>query len=152
MLKSAKSEAEEKLAKLQKQWAAGGSANTRAQQQALARTGKQNVGRPARVCTLCGERVRGGHIDPSFDQACGSHAWEWEKPEVARKRLARAERVSFESQSSEVEVGAMSEKDVRRRAAAKASATKGPSEHKRAADMAAWTRKHGKSVPNPYAT
>jgi hypothetical protein len=62
----------------------GGLANTRKQRRAR----KQNArlgGRPRRVCTHCGEPVRGGHLDGRRDLSCGVHGWKWEKPSDRRR-------------------------------------------------------------------
>lgn len=60
----------------------GGKANTRAQNIARARNA-QRAGRPRRVCSVCHEPVRGGHLDRDLDETCGKHGWRWQKPEGA---------------------------------------------------------------------
>lgn len=56
----------------------GGSRNTPAQR-AAARVNAQLGGRPKRVCTHCGEAVRGGHVDRALDVTCGQHGWRWQQ-------------------------------------------------------------------------
>lgn len=57
----------------------GGSANTVAQHRAR-QENAQLAGRPRRVCSHCGEPVRGGHVDKRQDATCGEHGWKWQKP------------------------------------------------------------------------
>lgn len=57
----------------------GGRAGTKAQNAARAENAKR-AGRPRRVCTHCGDPVKGGHVDRKKDQTCGQHGWRWEKP------------------------------------------------------------------------
>ena len=56
----------------------GGAANTPAQNAARKRNA-QLAGRPRRVCTACGERVRGGHVDRRVDAKCGGRSWRWQR-------------------------------------------------------------------------
>jgi hypothetical protein len=56
----------------------GGARNTPAQRRA-ARQNAQLGGRPKRVCTHCGEAVRGGHVDRALDVTCGQHGWRWQQ-------------------------------------------------------------------------
>jgi hypothetical protein len=57
----------------------GGLAGTPAQNRARRRNA-QHAGRPRRVCTTCGEPVRGGHVNRALDDTCGPHGWRWQKP------------------------------------------------------------------------
>lgn len=62
----------------------GGSANTPAQNKAR-KQNAQHAGRPARVCVCCGERVRGGHVNPKLDKKCGEgHGWRWANARSAK--------------------------------------------------------------------
>jgi len=56
----------------------GGRAGTKAQNRAR-KANAQLAGRPRRICTHCGEPVRGGHADRSLDDSCGAHGWRWER-------------------------------------------------------------------------
>lgn len=58
--------------------ALGGSANTKAQLTARRKNAKK-AGRPRRVCSHCGEPVRGGHVNAKLDASCGVHGWKWQK-------------------------------------------------------------------------
>ena len=53
----------------------GGRANTKAQH-AARKKNAQHAGRTGRVCTTCGEPVR-GHKDTKLDETCGAHGWKW---------------------------------------------------------------------------
>lgn len=54
----------------------GGARNTKDQIEARAKNQKR-AGRPGRVCTTCGQPVKGGHKDVALDQSCGQHGWHW---------------------------------------------------------------------------
>lgn len=56
----------------------GGTRNTDAQRAARRANGAKG-GRPRRVCTHCGEPVKGGHVDAARDASCGAHGWQWER-------------------------------------------------------------------------
>lgn len=56
----------------------GGRAKT-PKQAAARRQNLAGVGRPRRVCVVCGEPVIGGHVDRDLDATCGAHGWHWQK-------------------------------------------------------------------------
>jgi len=56
----------------------GGKAGSPAQKTAR-RSNIAGVGRPRRVCLVCGEPVTGGHVDRALDTSCGAHGWRWQR-------------------------------------------------------------------------
>jgi hypothetical protein len=81
MKKTAKTPAKNKAA--QQLGTLGGSRNTPAQIAARAKNAKL-AGRPRRVCTTCGEPVRGWHKDAVQDVRCHGRTWEWQRQRQKR--------------------------------------------------------------------